>query len=108
MQPFLAARIVLFFVARKQPWTSRIQDEIYQELVESLNETCDDCLKDDFTLDYLKENWNVYGIAIYDDYVEFTIGIDAAKNPEDDSNYYISISVDYSTQEPEVSFEVVW
>lgn len=83
-------------------------DEIYQELVEFLNETCDDCLKDDFTLDYLKENWNVYGIAIYDDYVEFTIGIDAAKDPEDDSNYYISISVDYSTQEPEVSFEVVW
>ena len=80
-------------------------DDIYKELVEFLNETCDDSLKDDFTLDYLKENWNVYGIAIYDDYVEFTIGIDAAKDPEDDSNYYISI---YSTQEPEVSFEVVW
>ncbi len=75
-------------------------DDIYKELVEFLNETCDDS-----TLDYLKENWNVYGIAIYDDYVEFTIGIDAAKDPEDDSNYYISI---YSTQEPEVSFEVVW
>ena len=25
MQPFLAARIVLFFVARKKGWTSRIQ-----------------------------------------------------------------------------------
>ena len=83
-------------------------DDIYKELVEFLNETCNDCLKDDCDLAYFKNNWYVYGIAIYDDYVEFTIGIDAAKNPEDDSNYYISISVDYSTQEPEVSFEVVW
>lgn len=83
-------------------------DEIYKELVEFLNGTCDDCLKDDFDLAYLKENWYVYGIAIYDDGVEFSIGINAAKNPDDDSNYDIIISVGYDKQEPEVSFNVVW
>jgi hypothetical protein len=81
-------------------------DEIYKELVEFL-EDCD-ILKDDFDLAYLKENWYVYGIAIYDEYVEFTLGIDAAKDPEADSNYNISIFVDYSTQEPNASFNVVW
>ena len=83
-------------------------DEIYKELVEFLNGTCDDCLKDDFTLEYLKENWNVYGIAIYDDYVEFTIGVDAAKDPENDSDYNITIIVDFATLKPEASFNVVW
>ena len=83
-------------------------DEIYKELVEFLNGTCDDCLKDDFDLACLKENWYIYGIAIYDEYVEFTLGIDAAKNPEDDSNYNISILVDYNTLEPNASFNVVW
>ena len=83
-------------------------DEIYKELVEFLNGTCDDCLKDDFDLAYLKENWYVAGIAVYDDNAEFTIGIKAAKNPEDDSNYDIIISVDYSTLKPEVSLNVVW
>ena len=83
-------------------------DEIYKELVEFLNETCDDCLKDDFDLAYLKENWYVYGIAIYDDHAEFSIGIDAAKNPDDDSNCDVIIFVDYDKQEPEVSFDVVW
>ena len=83
-------------------------DDIYKELVEFLNETCDDCLKDDCDLAYLKENWYVYGIAVYDEYVEFTIGVDAAKDPEADSNYNISIFVDYSTQEPNASFNVVW
>ena len=83
-------------------------DEIYKELVEFLNGTCDDCLKDDFDLAYLKENWYVYGIAIYDEYVEFTLGIDAAKDPEDDDAYNISLFVDYSTLEPNASFNVVW
>ena len=83
-------------------------DDIYKELVEFLNETCDDCLKDDCDLAYLKENWYVYGIAVYDDYVEFTIGVDAAKDPENDSDYNISIFVDYSTLEPNASFNVVW
>lgn len=80
-------------------------DEIYKELVAFLNGTCDDCLKDDFDLAFLKENWFVCGIAIYDDYVDFTIGADAAKNPDDDDNYNITI---FATLEPEVSFDVVW
>ena len=83
-------------------------DEIYKELVEFLNGTCDDCLKDDFDLAYLRENWYIYGIAIYDEYVEFTLGIDAAKDPEDDDAYNISLFVDYSTLEPNASFNVVW
>ena len=32
----------------------------------------------------------------------------AAENPEHDSFYNVSIFVDYSTQEPEVSFDIVW
>ena len=87
---------------------NKCYDDIYKELVEFLNGTCDDCLKDDCDLAYLKENWYVYGMAVYDDYVEFSIGINAAKKPDDDSNYDINILVDYSTQEPEVSFDVVW
>ena len=83
-------------------------DDIYKELVEFLNGTCDDCLKDDCDLAYLKENWHVYGIAVYDDYVEFTIGVDAAKDPENDSDYNITIIVDFATLEPEASFNVVW
>ena len=83
-------------------------DDIYKELVEFLNGTCDDCLKDDCDLAYLKENWYVYGIAVYDDYVEFTIGVDAAKDPENDSDYNITIIVDFATLEPEASFNVVW
>ena len=81
-------------------------DEIYKELVEFL-EDCDS-LKNDFNMTYLKENWYVYGIAIYDDHAEFSIGIDAAKNPDDDSNYDINIFVDYDKQDPDVSFDVVW
>ena len=83
-------------------------DDIYKELVEFLNGTCDDCLKDDCDLAYLKENWYVYGIAVYDDYVEFTIGVDAAKDPENDSDYNITIIVDFATLKPEASFNVVW
>ena len=83
-------------------------DDIYKELVEFLNGTCDDCLKDDFDLAYLKENWYVYGIAVYDDYVDITIDVDAAKDPENDSDYNITIIVDFATLESEVSFDVVW
>ena len=83
-------------------------DDIYKELVEFLNGTCDDCLKDDCDLAYLKNNWYVYGIAIYDDYVEFTIGVDAAKDPENNSDYNITIIVDFATLKPEASFNVVW
>lgn len=83
-------------------------DDIYKELVEFLNGTCDNCLKDDCDLAYLKENWYVYGIAVYDDYVEFTIGVDAAKDPENDSDYNITIIIDFATLKPEASFNVVW
>ena len=83
-------------------------DDIYKELVEFLNGTCDNCLKADCDLAYLKENWYVYGIAVYDDYVEFTIGVDAAKDPENNSDYNITIIVDFATLEPEASFNVVW
>ena len=85
-------------------------DEIYKEIVGVFEAVygLDKGLKEEFNLDYLKENWYVYGIAIYDDNVEFSIGIKAAKNPEDVSNYSINLFVDYSTQEPEVSFDVVW
>jgi len=57
---------------------------------------------------YLKENWYINGMSVDDDRAEFSLGINAAKDPEDDSNYVIIIFVDYDTQEPEVSFEVVW
>ena len=43
-----------------------------------------------------------------DDYVEFTIGVDAAKDPENDSDYNITIIVDFATLNPEASFNVVW
>ena len=65
-------------------------------------------LKNEFNLDYLKENWYVKGLAIYDDHIEFSIGIDAAENHEHDHYYDIYICVDFSTQEAEVTFNVVW
>ena len=83
-------------------------DEIYKKLVDFLDDTCGDCLKDDFNLSYLKENRYVSGLYIYDDHAEFLIGIDAAKDPDVDSDYEIIISVDYETLEPSVSFNVVW
>ena len=83
-------------------------DKIYKEIVEFFENVCDENLKDEFDLDYLKENWYVYGLAIYDDYMELSIGIKAAENSEADSYFDILILVEYSTQEPEVSFEVVW
>lgn len=57
---------------------------------------------------YRKENWYVSGLAVYDDHAEFAIGINAAENPEHDSYYDIYVFVDYSTQEADVSFNVVW
>ncbi len=85
-------------------------EKMYKEIIEFFENITDGDkrLKNEFDLAYLKENWNVYGIAIYDDKVEFSIGINAAKDPEDDSNYVIIIFVDYDMQEAEVAFEVVW
>jgi hypothetical protein len=81
-------------------------DEIYNEIINFFEDGR--CLKNEFNPDYLKENWYVSGIAIYDDNVEFSIGINAAENHEEDSYYEIMISVEYDTQEAEISFNVVW
>ena len=86
-------------------------DEIYKEIIKffekSSGSDLEIRLKNEFDLEYLKENWYVEGLSIYDDYVELSIGINAAKNPEHDVYYNISIFVEYSTLEPEVSLNVV-
>ena len=66
-------------------------NEIYSEIFKFFEENYGESLKDEFDLEYLKENWYVNGLAIYDDHAEFSIGINAAKNPEDDSCYEIYI-----------------
>lgn len=81
---------------------------IYKEIVKFFEEDCDESLKNEFDLDYLKKNWYNRGVQIYDDSVVFFIGIEAAENSEANRYYEICVSVDYSTQEAEVSFEVVW
>ena len=87
-------------------------DEIYKEILKFFEENSgsdwDIRLKDEFDLEYLKENWYVKGVAIYDDHVEISIGIKAANNPEHDGFYGINLFVDYSSQEPDVSFDIVW
>ena len=85
-------------------------DKIYKEIIEFFEASHGggECLKKEFNLDYLKENWYVIGLAIENDGINFSIGIDAAENPEDNSYYEIIIDVDYITQEAEVSFNVVW
>ena len=83
-------------------------DEIYKEIVEFFENICEESLKKEFDLDYLKENWRIYSIAIEDDAVQFDIGIDAAEDPDADSYYDIIISVGYDTLKPSVSFNVVW
>ena len=87
-------------------------DEIYKEIVKFFEENSgsdwDIRLKDEFCLEYLKENWYVKGLAINDDDIEIAIGIKAAENREHDGFYNVSIFVDFSTQEPRVSFDIVW
>jgi len=83
-------------------------NEIYSEIIKFFEESDVEGLKSDFNLEYLKENWYLSGVAIYDDHAEFSIGIDAAGNSEEDSYYEIVIFVDYGTEEAEVSFNVVW
>jgi hypothetical protein len=84
--------------------------EIYNKIVEFFENSFEDTstLKKDFCLDYLKENWYVHGVQIYDDLVQFHIGIDAAANHEDDSNYEIIVGIGYNTQEAEVMFNASW
>ena len=87
-------------------------DEIYKEIVKFFEENkgsdWDIRLKNEFSLEYLKENWYVKGLAINDDDIEIAIGIKAAENREHDGFYNVSIFVDFSTQEPRVSFDIVW
>ena len=87
-------------------------DEIYKEITGFFENNSDSDwdirLKDEFSLEYLKENWYANGLSINDDCIEVCIGIKAAENPEHDSFYNVSIFIDYSTQEPEVSFDIVW
>ena len=87
-------------------------DEIYKEIINFFEENSgsdwDIRLKNEFSLEYLKENWYVSGLAVNDDCIEISIGIKAAENPEHDDFYNVSIFVDYSTQEPDVSFDIVW
>ena len=83
-------------------------EEIYNEITKFFEDAGEGSLKDEFDLEYLKENWYLYAIKIYDDYAVFSIGIDAAENSEDDGVYDIQISVDYDTLKADVSFEVVW
>ena len=87
-------------------------DKIYKDIVKFFEDNSGSdweiCLRDDFDLDYLKKNWRLYGVSIYDEDVHFSIGIKTAKNPEHDSFYDITIFVDYDTLEPEVSFDIVW
>ena len=87
-------------------------DEIYEEIIKFFEENSgsdwDIRLKNEFSLEYLKENWYVAGLAVNDDCIEISIGIKAAENPEHDGFYNVSIFVDYSTQEPSVSFDIVW
>ena len=84
--------------------------KIYDEIVHFFEDVCEmgAGLKKEFDLDYVKKNWRVYSLNIYDEAVCFFIGIDASDDPEADSYYQISVSVDYATQEPEVSFDIVW
>ena len=87
-------------------------DEIYKEIVKFFEENrgsdWDIRLKEEFSLEYLKENWYVKGLAINDDNIEISIGIKAAEKPEHNGFYNVSIFVDYSTQEPSVEFNIVW
>ena len=83
-------------------------EEIYNKITKFFEDAGEGSLKDEFDLEYLKENWYLYAIKIYDDYAVFSIGIDAAENSEDDEVYDIQISVDYDTLKADVSFEVVW
>lgn len=68
----------------------------------------DDCWHGFKTLDAMNVNWYVKGLAIDDDNIEIAIGIKAAENREHDGFYNVSIFVDFSTQEPRVSFDIVW
>ncbi len=87
-------------------------DEIYKQITTFFEDNSgsdwDIRLKDEFSLEYLKENWYPMGRTINDECVEISIGINAAENPEHDGFYNVSVFVDYSSEEPDVSFDIVW
>ena len=97
---------------KSDPIMEECYDEIYKQITTFFEDNTDSDwdirLKNEFSLEYLKENWYVEGLSINDDCIEISIGIKAAENPEHDGFYNVSIFVDYSTQEPDVSFNVVW
>ena len=70
-------------------------DKMYKEIIEFFENITDGDkrLKDEFDMAYLKENWYINGMSVDDDRAEFSLGINAAKDPEDDSNYVIIIFV---------------
>ena len=82
--------------------SEQMMESCYNKIYEEITKLDID-LKDEFNLDYLKENWYLNGLSIYDENVEFSIGIKAADNPEDNRNIDIIIYVDYRTQEPEAT-----
>ena len=43
-------------------------EEIYNEIMNFFEEVSESILKDEFDLEYLKKNWYLYAIKIYDDY----------------------------------------
>ena len=87
---------------KKKMIKKQMMESSYNKIYEEITKLDID-LKDEFNLDYLKENWYLNGLSIYDENVEFSIGIKAADNPEDNRNIDIIIYVDYRTQEPEVT-----
>lgn len=80
---------------------------IYNDFIEFFEDYSEESLKEEFSLDYLKENWYVVGVSIYDDHIDIFIGIDAMENPEPLIDFDIVVTVEYSTQEPSVSFNSV-
>jgi hypothetical protein len=82
-------------------------DEIYNDFIEFFKDYSEESLKKEFSLEYLKAKWYVRGVAIYDDYVEISIGVDAMEDPEAIIDFDIIITVEYSTLEPSLSFDSV-
>ena len=81
-------------------------EKIYKEIIEHFEKMeSSELLKDEFDLEYLKENWRISNVRIYDDGVEFSLDIDMTDDLDGDAYYDIEISIAYSTQEAEVSFE---
>lgn len=72
-------------------------DEMYELITREVEEGWGERLKPEFDLEYLKENWKVYCIDIYDGSAVYYIKVDAAEDPKTDHTYSVSIVVDYST-----------